>query len=760
IPGQGYVTVVTSTTVSLSPTAAMATPLRFQATKLGEYLLVTNKGKDTTYQGANWDKRGFLAAASVAGLSTTNTVQEDAAPSTNAEWRLVANAPKANNKTKGKQTQTYLLSIPSRSVALTAVSHGAALAAGKGSPVVLRLAAKCAVLPEMDTNTVGRPAATKGSSTGPVQGFFEAHVHGMAFEFLGGKLRCGSPWHKYGVEYALPDCSKTGNPFNGALEVPLGGQSPEYTATYSPVGWPTFKSWPENHTLTHEQYYYRWLERAYLGGLRLTTNLLVDNSALCNIYPVKKNSCNEMDGVRLQAKRMFELQDYIDAQSGGPGEGWLRVVSTPTQARQVIHASRLAVILGIEVSELFDCREILDQPQCTTKQIDDRLQEAYDMGVRQMELVNKFDNALSGVTGDGGTTGAVVNSGNRQVTQHFWDMQTCPEKAPAGKNKPVSGDQHDRTHSNVGDVTPGNGEGIDALAGRVLDTFGGATKGYVTPLYGPGPHCNSRGLTTLGRHIIKTMIAKGMIFDPDHMSETAQREALDMIQSEIIPAELAAAKKEKRAPILPALMSSHSWANDVIYQRIYQLDGVVAPRTADAASFVKDWIAHKEWAAKQAPKGYAFGMGYGADTNGLGGQPGPRSKAKNKVDYAKGFTSAIGNVKIKQQQIGLRKTDINVEGVSEYGMFADWFEELRVAADEVKPGLGKQIIADMLNGPETYLTLWERAVYGAGPCVHDQSGLQYEDVSAALGGNQEGFEHAIGKPSSRENDPFNYCGAK
>jgi hypothetical protein len=48
------------------------------------------------------------------------------------------------------------------------------------------------------------------------------------------------------------------------------------------------------------------------------TNLLVDNTALCQVYPVKKNSCNEMDGVRLQAQRLFELQDYIDAQPAAP----------------------------------------------------------------------------------------------------------------------------------------------------------------------------------------------------------------------------------------------------------------------------------------------------------------------------------------------------------------------------------------------------------------------------------------------------------
>ena len=36
-----------------------------------------------------------------------------------------------------------------------------------------------------------------------------------------------------------------------------------------------------------------------------------------------------MDSIRLQAKDMHKLQDYIDAQYGGPGKGWYRIVSTP-----------------------------------------------------------------------------------------------------------------------------------------------------------------------------------------------------------------------------------------------------------------------------------------------------------------------------------------------------------------------------------------------------------------------------------------------
>src|SRR3712207_8419446 len=43
---------------------------------------------------------------------------------------------------------------------------------------------------------------------------------------------------------------------------------------------------------------------------------------------------------------------------------------------------------------------------------DRQLDEVRRMGVRQMELVNKFDNALSGVAGDNGEVGVLVNSAN------------------------------------------------------------------------------------------------------------------------------------------------------------------------------------------------------------------------------------------------------------------------------------------------------------------------------------------------------------
>jgi hypothetical protein len=774
LAGAGYVA-RDGDALTVTAGAGAAEPFHLQPLRLGEYLLAANEGPDTRWEDAWWDVRSYVTrpADPVTGLVAPAVTLADE-PSTAGEWRLAAVGEDPDRRvdtSKRNRTASYVLSSAAGDGYLTTSGGDVTTSddAAEAATVVLRHVADddptdddpngtaCATWPEIQTNVEGSPSGVKGNPAQPVRGFFEAHVHGMAFEFLGGELRCGRPWHPYGVEHALGDCNEEGNALNGVLEVGVAGQDPsDPVASYDPVGWPTFAYWPQHDTLTHEQFYWRWVERAYLGGLRLVTNLLVDNTALCQAYPVKRNSCNEMDGVRLQAKRLFELQDYIDAQSGGPGEGWLRIVTTPAQARRTINAGRLAVVMGIEVSVLFDCGEVLDVPQCTEDDIDDRLREVLDMGVRQMELVNKFDNALSGVTGDGGSTGVVVNTGNRWITGHYWDMRTCVED---DHDHGIEDDEHDKHQTNVSDDRPEGGpEEIDVLAGTILDLFG-PTKGYVAPAYPAGPHCNSRGLTDLGAHLVERMTAAGVIFDPDHMSALAQRQALDLIEDEIVPAREREAKGRGRAATVPGVISSHSWGNDVTYQRIYRLGGVVAPRTGTAGVFADRWAQHRAWAEEHAPDGYDFGMGYGADTNGLGAQPGPRSEAAERVSYDRGWVAPIGGVTFHQQTSGVRTYDVNTDGVAHYGLFADWFRELALAADERHAGLGggAAIIDDMLDGAETYLAMWERAVYGGNDCVVDGSTLQQEDLHAALGLNVDGFLEAIGQPVDREGAAYVYC---
>lgn len=790
-PGAGWVT-RDGTDVALGDEAD-AVPLHFQAIRLGEYLLATNEGPSDDVPDAFWDDRGYLGAAPVVPDSVgippfddalvpvlsdepapvTNGVAVAPAPSLEIEVRL--RAAGSDPDATSDNGQSYLIDLPRIGKTLEVAGGALTLADGDApaTPFVLHHVedddpsdddlngALCATWPEISTNTSGAPTPPGGGAAGEVEGFFEAHVHGMAFEFLGGKVRCGAPWHKYGVEFALPNCQESGELGNPATEAALFGQDP---TSYDPVGWPTFNFWPQYDVLSHEQYYWKWLERAYNAGLRLTTNLLVDNTALCQAFPQKKNSCNEMDGVRLQAKRMFQFQEYIDAQSGGPGEGWYRIVTTPAEARRAINGGRMAVILGIEISVLLDCGEIMGAPQCTTDDIDTRLQEVFDMGVRQMELINKFDNALSGVTGDNGATGAVVNQGNKIVTGHYWDMRTCPESADDGHEHAgqdtILGTQYDKLQPNASDDLGGGQtpEEIDVLAGLLFENFGGATSA-AGPVYPAGPHCNSAGLTDLGIYLVEQMIRKGMIVDPDHMSALGQEQLLDHVEDVVIPAEAAEAAAEGRAVILPSLISSHSWGNDVIYQRVHELAGQVAPRTGSADRFVDRWAQNRGWAESLDPDDITFGMGYGADTNGFGGQPGPREDPATPLTYTpEGWTSEIGDVQVFQQVSGTRTFDI-AEGVAHYGILADWFRELRIAADEQYPELGgaDAIMADMLYGPENYLQMWERAVYGGNPCVTDGAFFQPEDLHALIGANMEGFLEAIGQPADRSDDVYTYC---
>ena len=579
-------------------------PFRMQATTLAEYLLYS---KDEKFLSAD----GSLADA----------------PSEDTEWRA---------SQKGGAVQ------------LTPKAGGDAV-------TVAGEAQGCATYPEIELNATGSPSRSRSYEN--VAGLVDAHMHMMAFEFLGGSAHCGRPWHKYGVEYALVDCPdhSASNGCGAVLENVLYGDP---ARCHDPGGWPTFTGWPDPESLTHENSYYRWLERAWRGGLRIFTNLLVENKALCDLYPLKRNSCNEMDSVRLQWRDIHELQSYIDAQNGGPGKGWFRIVDDPYEARRVINKGKLAVILGIEISQLFDCNVYNGVPTCNKQQVDRQIAEVADrMKIRQMELVNKFDNGLAGVAGDGGQTGVVVNNGNKKETNRYWDMRTC-QVGEGDKEQPAV----------PRDVLIGNGLAALLPPGTA-------------PVYPEPPHCNFFGLTDLGEYVVRELIKRRVIIDPDHLSQSARDEVLALVES----------RKYH------GIMSSHSWSNDQDYPRILKRGGIVTPYAGSSTGFVNQW--------KKVRKGYDrrfyMGFGYGADMNGFGSQGGPRNPEKNPVKYP--FKSFDGKVTLGKQQSGERTYDINSDGVAHYGLYPDWIEDLRMIA-------GDQIIKEMGRGAEAYLQMWERTL--------------------------------------------------
>lgn len=512
--------------------------------------------------------------------------------------------------------------------------------------------------PDSQVNVTGAPFT--GSRGGEVRGLVDAHTHMFSDEGFGGNVVCGKTFGVDGIASALQDCPAHKPNGNLALienltNERLGGNP---FASHDTVGWPTFAFWPAYDSFTHQQMYYKWVERAWRGGQRVLVNDLVSNSGLCTINgvvnPPNKSSCNDMDAVRREAAKTRELESFVDAQYGGTGKGWFRVVTTPEQARSVIEQGKLAVVLGVEVSEPLGCKQYLTIPGCSRAQIDRGLDELKALGVSSMFLCHKFDNALCGVRYDADTTGFIVNLGQFLTTGTWWNPQPCK-----------TGEVPDNTV--IGGVLPKELAIAFPLA--------------VVPVYPAGPHCNPRGLSSLGEYALRGMIDRNMMVEIDHMSAKAADRTLSILE-------------ETR---YAGALSSHSWMAEPFMERLYSLGGFATQYGHDTTQFVDDWKASKAQRDR-----FGVGYGFGMDMNGFGGTPAPREGAATStagpVVYP--FTSVDGGSKLSRQTTGERTWDVNVDGVAHYGQVPDWVEDLRLVG-------GQELVDDLMAGAESYLQTWE-----------------------------------------------------
>lgn len=515
---------------------------------------------------------------------------------------------------------------------------------------------------EIPLNVSGEPF--RGTEPdGVVRGMLDAHSHMMIDLIAGGNVACGRPWSPQGPATALRDCP-THEQSNGVgavnFNVTQSVVSGIPTVTHSAQGWPNFDYWPAWNVILHEQIYYRWLERAWRAGLRLYVMDATDNAAQCELNTEKTTSCDETEGVLRQIQATYALQDYIDTRSGGPGKGWFRIVTDPAQARRVINDGKLAVVLGIESSELFGCGERNGVPGCDRAAIDRGLDRIQQLGVTSAFIAHKFDNALAGVAMDKDVAGAVVNSQQQARYGHFWDVETC------------TGPAHDETQLTAPISLP------------TADL----------PLYPPAPHCNKRGLTELGQYFVHAMIRRQMTIEVDHLSVLARQQVLDIVEAEHYS----------------GVISSHSWTDPQAQQRILRLGGMISPMAGPASTPDSDsaypaatccYLETWQRLRTEAGVGDAvLPIGFTDDMSGPSPQPTPRTPDMPEVHYP--FRSFDGGTVIDRQQSGNRTFDINTDGVAHFGLFPDWWERLRLTA-------GQGIIDDLAAGAEGYLRMWERS---------------------------------------------------
>lgn len=340
----------------------------------------------------------------------------------------------------------------------------------------------CRPFPEAGVNATGLPFAG-ANPDGTVRGFVDLHLHITAELRAGGLTISGQPFNRFGITEALghdpdvhgPDGSLdiTGNLLRSGL--PVG--------THDTDGWPSFTGWPVFDTQTHQQTYYVWLERAWMAGERLVVAQAVEDHPICMIEPRKRHSCDETGTIELEVAELEALQDYVDAQYGGPGRGWFRLVYDPAEARRVIEAGKLAVVIGVESSNLFACSELLGLPLCTREDIDRGIEHFRQLGVRSVFPAHWTDNALAGSALEGGSKGIFIGAMEVEQTGHPFNTGACPD--------------------------PSQGE--------------------------PANRCNTKGLTDLGEYLIQQLIAHHMLIEADHMSEFARDRVLELAEAAHYP---------------------------------------------------------------------------------------------------------------------------------------------------------------------------------------------------------------------------------
>lgn len=576
--------------------------------------------------------------------------------------------------------------------------------------IVLHERFDCAEFPELTVDATGTVVPNTWGD-GSVFGFVDTHSHILSnFAFGGGGIFHGAPFHRLGVEHAMTDCSA----FHGVdgrqdlfgfgfdegdnidpdilFDLFINAETPGFN--HATAGYPDFTQWPSGHfSSTHQTQYYKWLERAWLSGLRLVVQHATTNQIICDflkgrgVQPVRYE-CNDMVAVDRIIDETYNMERYIDAQAGGPGLGFFRIVTTPQQARDVINAGKMAVILGIETANIFDC--FLVPPPgfatCDEATVVAKLDEYYARGVRALFPVHKYDNGFSAGDGDK----VFIELGNFINSGHYNNFTTdCDSSIPTVFDKGGLG-------------FPGiNMPRVDYFAPPPYDLSGfgdnpiGTLFDFLPALSEPavgGDYCQNAGLTPLGGFLVDEMMKRGMILEIDHLPRRSYGAVFDTLEAADYPAS-----------------GSHGLNNS---GALYALGGVSKTgfnRCGDPATpgtMVQRLTDRVDLIT--ANGGYPA-EGFGFDLNGFAGAPGPRfgpeavcgSPQANPITYP--FTSYAGDVTFEEPSVANRTLDFNTEGLVHIGMVAELIEDVR------RDGATDTELEPLFRSAEGYIRMWKKA---------------------------------------------------
>ncbi|MDB4958236.1 MAG: peptidase [Myxococcales bacterium] len=336
---------------------------------------------------------------------------------------------------------------------------------------------------------------------------------------------------------------------------------------------------PYWYTRTHQQMYIDWIERSYRGGQRLLV-ASAGNSEL--IGSLLRNSHTDQFVSDYGAMRRFAayIKDLVTRHS------WMEIAYTPADARRIIRANRLAIILQTEVEDIGDnCAasitysgtdldggsttttstnganpwdQVKVKTSCGTNDADwkTRVASLYEAGYRIIIPIHFANNDLGGTA----VYSDMHNTINRFENRSFLNVTTSPSvmfrlgeanrllDESSVMNFGTKPDPLAAWHAAIvgwcqyspfGGCFAGAGQaGWLLLGGFVSMAISAITNSSYTPIlidglsplpgYNGEGHINIQPLTPQGRTVLQAMKDRGMLIDLAHMGELGRDAVLGL----------------------------------------------------------------------------------------------------------------------------------------------------------------------------------------------------------------------------------------
>jgi microsomal dipeptidase-like Zn-dependent dipeptidase len=331
-------------------------------------------------------------------------------------------------------------------------------------------------------------------------------------------------------------------------------------------------SFPQWNDLAHQQVWANDLKSAHKKGLNLIILSAVHSYVLCKMLPDSRKNFHTCEDKPNLLRQLNKAKEFIK------DKDWIELALSPKQAREIIEKGKMAVILSIEASNLFDNDDWAEE-----------FQAYWDAGIRTLGLVHQFDNKIAG---------SAIHKPPLKLAHYLRNYM-----------------RYDKL------------EGFDSKEVEYKTKFG--TRKV---------ELNKKGLTKFGESFIKFLMERGLPIDFAHMSEKTMKDVQVILRPNQYPFYIS--HGHFRDAMKDGLGRFEKSSSLEILKELKHAHGIFGMRTITFGTHKvdKDIQNNCDGSSLSFAHAYQFGkelginIAFGSDFNGFISQVRPRFSKTNK-DY-------------------------------------------------------------------------------------------------------------------------------